>query len=1506
MCKKIKILLFVFTLLCVSVGFSASGFIENKGQVLDFNGNSRSDIKYVKTTPDLNLYFFDTKISYVLHNINSVNKVYFEALETKTKELFEGTITKAQFDEVALSNPRISYHRLDLEFVGGNYNPLISASNQLSGYNNYYYSGIKAENVKSYNKLGYSGVYEGIDFSFYETESKIVKYDIVVHPTGDVNDIKLKYTGADKVELENNVLSIHTGLQVIKENLPKIYQTINGRIEEVKSEYKIIEQNENYTVIGFQAHRYNKQYDLVIDPAVWTTYMGGTNGEIPYSVVADNQDNSIFCGTTASLNFPVTVGAFQTNHAGGINNNMAGLWPIGQCDAYLIKFDFNGNRLWSTYFGSTAGNDDFRAVCVDPNGNIVAGGLSTNGVIPGLGSGLQNTYSGGNTDGYLAKFNSAGNLVTSTYFGGNGQDWLLDVARDNAGNFVAVGYTTSSNLPMVGNTYQASNGGFIDIYIAKFNNNLNALQFSTYYGGTGSEYAFGVDVDSNNDICIVGSSNGLGSGFPTTAGAFQTTYGGQNNFLTAGGDGVILKFSSAGNRLWATYYGNPGTDYTTAVAVDQNDDIVICGITNKSAPANNTYFSTPGAFQLSHAGGGTASYSLDSYVAKFSPSGTRIWGTYLGGSVGGASSSNKPDDYAMGIAITSENDIVVTGDSYTTDFPNTTCSYQGNVVNQYEQIFITTFNPSGKLICSSLLVNSASASGHNDMSIFSGWGTSGGYIDARKGFGYLTAHNLAGNAPVTTGAFQTTKMGSREPIASRICLYTCGNSTLTASYTSTTPTICINQSVTYTGIPNTCDTTRTKYLWTFPGGTPATSTNKTPTVNYNAAGLFNFKLRITTPCDTDSVVVANYVTVSNPILTSTITNASCFGLADGQATASLSSGIAPYTYSWSNAQTNSAATFLGIGTYSVVVSDAIGCSATGQVTITEPPQLQFSLQLQQGVLCNGIPTGQITSQTSGGVGAYTYVWSVVNNTGAAASNLNAGIYGATVQDGNGCIASDTIHLNQPGSLIGFISTLTNVLCNGDATGSATAAAIGGVGAYTYSWSSGQNTAVVNSFTANTYTVTITDANGCTAQAYANITEPPLLQVSSVVQSTVDCFGNNNGSAIANPNGGTGSYTYSWSNGQQTHVANGLPAGTYQVLVTDANGCTENASMQITEPTALTAQITGPTDICMGAANASILATPAGGTPSYSFSWSNNQQTAGLNNIGAGVYNLVVTDANGCTLATSHTIQLNPALQPQPTFTVDKLSGCGPLCVNFINTTTNTQSLMWEFGSNGITSTNSSEQYCFTSPGSFNIALTVVDNNGCSATLTQTNFITVHPNPVAQFNSSVSETSILESQVQFVSTSILSNSLNWSLGDSTFVSTLFPDNSISHTYKDTGVYAVKLVVVTEFGCKDSTIEYIYIKDDYTQYIPNSFTPNGDGINDVFMPSGIGVEAKDYLFEIYNRWGEKIWSTKEIYKGWDGRANDGKLIAQQDVFIYVLHINDIYERKHRFVGSVTIIK
>ncbi|MCO6499412.1 MAG: gliding motility-associated C-terminal domain-containing protein [Vicingus serpentipes] len=492
------------------------------------------------------------------------------------------------------------------------------------------------------------------------------------------------------------------------------------------------------------------------------------------------------------------------------------------------------------------------------------------------------------------------------------------------------------------------------------------------------------------------------------------------------------------------------------------------------------------------------------------------------------------------------------------------------------------------------------------------------------------------------------------------------------------------------------------YLWST-GGT-------TDWQNGLSGGSYNVTTTDSLGCSVTDTIIVGVNPGGNARITS-YTDVLCNGANDGKITAALTGPaiVPPFTYIWTPAVAGNTPTASGLapGTYLVEITDSQGCSDTISQTITEPTPLSTSVTPIH-VGCFGASTGSVSAIGIGGTAPYTYLWMPGGYTSDNISSLPVGTYTVTVTDDNGCTTSGSAVIDQPDELQ-ISSTVVNANC-GQADGSASVTGSGGFPTYSWSWSDGQTGPNASNLASGTYIVTITDLNFCTKTAPVTITDNAGPVAGLKIVNNVSCSGGSNGNIYTTISGGTTPYTYLWSNGQTTPTAVNLPIGVYSLTVTDANGCSAVVDTTITEPPLLNGNIIGTNPICFGGSTGSVSMNPVGGVPPYTYLWAipGNPTTASVNNLTAGTYTVTVTDANGCNINRSVTLN-NP---PTVTTTIAKTNAlcqgsCDGVAVAIVGNGQAPYTYTWNDPLNQTRDTAK-----FLCAGTYTV--NIVDNNGCTS------------------------------------------------------------------------------------------------------------------------------------------------------------------------------------------------
>lgn len=593
------------------------------------------------------------------------------------------------------------------------------------------------------------------------------------------------------------------------------------------------------------------------------------------------------------------------------------------------------------------------------------------------------------------------------------------------------------------------------------------------------------------------------------------------------------------------------------------------------------------------------------------------------------------------------------------------------------------------------------------------------------------------------------------------------------------------------------------------------------------------------------------------------------------------------------------------------------------IMVNHLPPIQMSTDT---TLCNG---GTTTLNVSSGNGSYTYSWTPANGlnnttiTNPIANPLTNTTYTATVTDTNNCSNSDSITVSFYPE-IALTTSANNVTCNGACDGNVTINANNGVLPYTYSWTNGCSSASCSALCPGSYTVTVTDAAGCTATADTSITEPPPIVITSPLTGGTICPGDTHTFTAVVVGGNPGGYIYSWSSPGNTNFATSSSVSVSPVITTlytlsamdSLHGCVAPpVSVTINVLPVLAVNVDNDTGVCIG--NSVVLNTQIiSGTGSYTYSWT---PATGLNNttiaspqanpVTATTYTLTVSDA--CSTITD-SINVNIYSIPTVTFGVDSTHSCNPICVQFTDSSSVTGGIInqwsWNFGDNSPNSSTASPEHCYSTPGQYSVTLTVTSANGCSATHTNNNMIEIYNRPSAAFTPSPLTVSEFSPTVTFFNQSS-SDVVQWywNFGDGDTTNSSFPEPTHTYPASPDVTYPVILIVQNNNNCYDTATNQIMVTPEYVFYIPNAFTPDNDGKNDYFFGKGVGII--EYDLWIFDRWGNMIYHGSDIPvedAKWDGKANNGNNTAQIDVYVWKVELKDIFNKSHSYIGTVTLVK
>lgn len=633
----------------------------------------------------------------------------------------------------------------------------------------------------------------------------------------------------------------------------------------------------------------------------------------------------------------------------------------------------------------------------------------------------------------------------------------------------------------------------------------------------------------------------------------------------------------------------------------------------------------------------------------------------------------------------------------------------------------------------------------------------------------------------------------------------------------------------------------------------------------------------------------------------THTDLNCYGDANGDIQLIVTGGNGPnYTYTWNpNVSSTNLAGLLTAGVYNITVTDQAGCNKTISVTLSQPAQA-VTLNIQSNnISCFGVSDGSITIIASGGTPGYTYTWNPNITSTNSVSGLGPGTYYITVTDSKNCSVMPSVTISQPNQPLTVTPSHTNLTCSQSNDGTVTATVSGGTFPYFYTWSPNVGSgSTLTGLAAGSYFLTVTDNNGCTNTASYVLTEPTPVTVS---ESHVDilCFGDATGSVSISASGGTPGYTYTWSPSvSNSNTANNLTAGGYDVTVADANNCTALQTVTISQPPLLTIQTTPTAVLCNGDATGSIVATATGGVASYTFNATDGtNQFASVNGLftglPAGIYTVSVTDNNQC-VTTATTVITEPAALNS------SVSVTNASCYHYTNgvvsvtATGGFPAYTYSF-STGISNATGT----FTGLGAGNYDITITDVNGCSVTETisvsepDSVLVTVTPTPVEVK---------LGNELQILLTTNQTGNVTYQWTPAFGLTCYDCANPVFN-----GVYSQPYTVVAtnEDGCVGTSQFVVNVIPNYDIFIPNAFTPNGDGENDYWQIFGNLNGVKQFEIMLFNRWGEKVFESTDLNFKWNGYYKGEKVPPG----VYVYHAKFVWLNNYsdnKYTGSLTILR
>jgi hypothetical protein len=616
-----------------------SGFIKNEGQ-----WDKRA--RYLAQFPGMNVWLTDDGILFDKYEVRSHGSSFAPGVVPDSLEI-TGFVVKMSF---AGGATHLNYRHEQLFDTKAKYTYIQNVvNNSNSGFS-------RAIDASASKEIRLLSVYEGVDMRFYEEQGS-VRYDFIVKPNADAKRINIAFEGMNSISIDNNgniVLQSIAGEQ--KHGSLLAYQMSKGKKKVVGCSFK---KNIDGT-IGLQLQNYDRTKELIIDPLVYSSYLGSAMNDRAYGMDIDTSGNIYLTGSTYSPSFPTTTGAYSTVYdASG--------------DVFVSKINAAGTALiYSTFIGGS-GIDRANTIAVDNAGCAYVAGYTNSTNFPTT-AGVIQPSNGGDFDGFVLKLNSYGsNLLYSSYLGGSLFDQVTVLRLGSSGYAYIAGHSLSSNFPTTAGVvkpYYSGASETSDCFVAKIDQSCSSLLFSTYYGGSQSDKINDLRIDSNGNIIFAGSTSSYD--LPVSSNACYTYYGGGNS------DGFIVKLNSAAtSTTYCTFLGGANSDEVTAICLDESGNVYATGTT-----WSVNYPTTQGAYSTSY------SLGCDAFLTKLNPDGTAlVYSSFLGGA---------SLDAGRAISLDRTNAAIISGQTYSLDFPILN-SIQGEN-NGNGDAFVTVFTQNGSQI----------------------------------------------------------------------------------------------------------------------------------------------------------------------------------------------------------------------------------------------------------------------------------------------------------------------------------------------------------------------------------------------------------------------------------------------------------------------------------------------------------------------------------------------------------------------------------------------------------------------------------------------------------------------------------------------------------------------------------------------------------------------------------------------------------------------------------------
>ncbi len=1421
---------------------------------------------------------------------------------------------------------QIQMHAHKVSFVGALPNTETVHEQPQSGYTNYFLGNDPKHwksGVKSYAKLTYKNVWKHTDVLWHE-KNGLLKYDVVLNVGGDINRVQLEYSGIENAHLAENEFRYSTSLGQFRELQPYSYQIINGETVEVECRYVF---NSTTNTLSFALpNGYNPNYTLVIDPTlIFSTFTGSTADNFGFTATYDSLGNLYAGGIVFGVGYPTTTGAWQIPFGGG------------QIDMGISKFSANGTQLlYSTYIGGIE-SEQPNSLVVNNRDELVILGTTSSLNYPVSGNSYDTIYNGGvfvnypqngltytnGSDIVVTVLNATGTaLIGSTFLGGTANDGLYDATGlhynygdqfrgeviVNGQNEIYVASSTKSpDFPTAGTPFQSTFGGVHDACVFKLNPDCSQLLFSTYLGGSGADASCGIKLDTVGNVYFTGGT--ASNDFPVTAGVVHPSY------MGGIADGYVAKFSANGSQLLSsTFLGTAAYDQSFFVEIDGDGDVYVTGQSLGSYPVTSGVYNNNGGKQFIHKLNSNFTSTLYSTVFGSGSSTTNISPTaflvdicenvYVSG-WGGAVNQYSPNPATQGYT----NGMAITSDAMQSTTDGSDFYYIVLNKNAVGLLYATYFGGNG----SAEHVDGGTSRFDRNGIVYQAM-----CADCNTGLGNDLTPTTPGVWSETNNNFNCNLLGMK------LAFDLSGSSVEIEAYPRATG--CVPLDVQFQSTLSNVQT----IIWYFGDGDSAMNVTA-PLHTYYDTGTY---LAVLIGIDSNSCNIADTAYLDVVVRDDSL-------LADFTPNLLIdcdSNKVELFSQSFATTSTNwymgDGAILTGDsikhyynnpGTYNImlVLHDTTKCNLTDtfhqQIFIPVTINAEFALNDSNGCApftasFNLNPTGNSKYYWSFGDGATDTLTSVSH------TYLNAGTYSVRliVVDSNSCNISDTADVT---------ITVIDSSANADFNFSRIFYGCDSVrlsvwsnytGEDTEIWDFGDGSTSVSDSashvynTAGSFVVThfITDADMVCKPLDTSQIVISLLPLNTTVSvnDTSGCY-----PFTAHFTGNTGLLTsnYFWNFGDGftatgtvvSHTFNNTGSFNIVLVAVDTNACI-GADSAFTQITVINDSVHADfqlnvlndcdSNLVVDLINVSTNATE------YYWTFGDGTVSAQINE--NHVYNLpstytitlIVSDTNRC--HPYDTVTKYVTLKPNVYVDFTLADVCLGTPVQFYNLSNPSAQFNWSFG-NGVFSNQFSPAYQYTVTGTYSVQLIITDTATCDVQDTVVHDVIINEQPMADFYLT-SDTFRYQTEVAFFSQCTNYQHLIWDFGDG---SGTYDEITPIHLYESLGWKTVCLEA-TNLVCNDTVCKSIFISYNGLIGVPNAFSPNADGINDVVKIEGKGIV--ELTFRIYNRWGELVFETHNPYEGWNG-IYKGEL-QEMDVFSYTADALLIDGSKRFLKGNITLLR